>query len=395
MKTNREQTYEEYDRLLRKKWNTDYKNGKIKLGNITPNRSGNKTNNEIKNRQVIINSNNEILVVETCLRCLVQKPITPKYYHSEYNNSGIDNIDKESGKEQICNSPTYGCRECSKIISQKKGKNIDEYRRILLKTYPLLSLEWYNSQKKNCAISNICLNEENNCAWRVSIQNNGLDKEHRPENCALIAYEFNVQEQNAIHNLIDCWIEAFSLILKELHDPSDTTENIEYFKKWYNNSPKDNGVTEPCQIIQNNKKIRNPKYSEQYNTKHLKAILNGLCDRCVKMDKRSKKREGKSISRLNNKLLFNKLMTQEMKCYYTGIPLSTDRDDWRYLSLERLDNTLHHSDDNCVFICRMFNTAGQLNKKKILKALLSQQHIQLSSDDINLINDKLENNLEI
>jgi hypothetical protein len=39
----------------------------------------------------------------------------------------------------------------------------------------------------------------------------------------------------------------------------------------------------------------------------------------------------------------------------------------------------------------MFNTAGQLNKQKILKALLSQRHIQLSSDDINLINHKLEN----
>jgi hypothetical protein len=87
------------------------------------------------------------------------------------------------------------------------------------------------------------------------------------------------------------------------------------------------------------------------------------------MDKISKKREGKSISRLNNKLLFNKLMTQEMKCYYTGIPLSTDRDDWRYFSLERLDNTLHHSDDNCVFICRMFNTAGQLNKKKNFESI--------------------------
>jgi hypothetical protein len=392
MKTNREQTFEEKDRLLKIKWNNDYKNGKIKLGNITPNRSGVKTNNEIKNRTIIINSNNEIEIIETCLRCNIPKPITPKYYNSEYNNSGINNIDKESGKEQICNSPTYGCRECSRIISKQKGKQIDEYRRILLKTYHFLSLEWYNSQKKKCAISNICLNEENNSEWRVSIQNNGLDKEHIPEKCVLIAYEFNVQQQNAIHNLIDCWIEAFTLLLKELHNTSDNTENIEYLKKWYNNSPKDNGITEPSQIInEDNKKIRNPKYSEQYNTKHLPAILNTLCDRYYKMDKKSIKRKEKNTSRLNKDLLFNKLIDQEMKCYYTGIPLSINRDNWRYFSLERLDNNLHHREDNCVFICRMFNTAGQLNKQKILKALLSQQHIQLSSDDINLINSKLEN----
>ena len=377
MKTNREQIYEEHDSSLRQKWNTDYKNGKIKLGNITPNRSGNKTNNEIKNRQVIINSNNEILVVENCLRCLVSKPITPKYYHSEYNNSGINNIDKESGKEQICNSPTYGCRECSKIISKQKGKKIHEYIRILLKKYHLLSLEWYNSQKKCCAISNICLVEENNCEWRVSIQNNGPNKEHNPESCCLIAYEFNVQQQNAIPNLIDCWKEAFLILQQEIRNPSDTTENIEYLKKWYYSRE------EPAQIKKNGKRANNPRY--------LKGILSGLCDRYVKMDKKSKKRnEKENITRLTKEILFDKLITQEMKCYYTGIPLSTERDNWNYFSLERLDNNLHHTNDNCVFICRMFNTAGQLNKKKILKALLSQQHIQLSSDDINLINDKLE-----
>jgi|688.fasta_scaffold235479_2 hypothetical protein len=391
MKPNREQAYEEDDKLLRKKWNTDYKNGKITIGNITPNRSGNKTNNEIKNRQVILNYNNEIEIVETCLRCNKEKPITPKYYHSEYNNSGINNIYKESGKEQFCNSQTYGCRECSKIISKQKGKQIDEYKRILLKPYPLLQLEWYNLQQKYCAISNLRLNEENNCDWRVSIQNNGSTKEHRPENCILIAYEFNVQEQYAIHNLIDCWKKAFSIIIQELRNNSDTRDIIEYVKKWYNNSPTDNGVTEPSQITnKDNQKIRNPEYSKQYNTKHFKAILNGLCDRYFKMDKKSIKRKDKNSSRLNSKILFNKLINQEMKCYYTGIPLSTDRDDWRYFSLERLDNILHHTEDNTVFICRMFNTAGQLNKKKILKALLSQQHIQLSSDDINLINNKLE-----
>lgn len=380
MKTNREQTYKEVDSLLRNKWNDDYKNGKIKLGNITPNRSGVKTNNEIKNRTLIINSNNEVEIVEKCLRCNIQKPITPIYYNTESKNSGINNIDRESGQEQICNSPTYGCRECSKIISKQKGKKIDEYIRILLKKYHLLSLEWYNSQKKCCAISNICLVEENNCEWRVSIQNNGPNKEHNPESCCLIAYEFNVQEQNAIHNLIDCWIKAFSIILQELHYPTDTTGIIEYVKKWYYSRE------EPAQIKKNGKRSNNPQY--------LKGILNGLCDRYVKMDKKSKKRnEKENITRLTKEILFDKLISQEMKCYYTGIPLSTERDTWNYFSLERLDNNLHHTNDNCVFICRMFNTAGQLNKKKILKALLSQQHIPLSSDDINLINNKLENNL--
>lgn len=390
MTTNRERKYKEDSILLRNKWNNDFNNNKIQLGNITPNRSGIKTNNSIKNRRIIQNSHGEIDIVETCLICNIEKPITPENFHEEFNNSGTNNILKESGKEQISNTPTYGCRTCSKKISQKKSKTKDEYIRILLKNYPDLNLEWYNLQSKKCAISNICLNEETNCDWRVSIQNNGLTKQHLPENCILIAYEFNVQEQNAIPNLINCWIEAFKCIIKELYNPSDTTESIECFKKWYNNSPIENGVTEPCQIIENGKKIRNPKYSKQYNTKHLKAILHGLCDRYFKMDEKSKKRK-MSSTRLNPELLFNKLINQEMKCYYTGVPLSTNRDDWRYFSLERLNNEIHHTDENCVFICRMFNTAGQLNQQKILKALLTQKYIQLSLEDINVINCKLEN----
>jgi hypothetical protein len=390
---NREKKYKEKDSLLKIKWNNDYKNGIIKLGNITSNLYGVKKNNKNKNRKIIINSNNEIEIVETCLRCNIPKPITPIYYNTEFKNSGISNIDKKSGTEQICNTPTYGCRECSKMIAIKKSLNIDEYRRILLKNYPLLSIEWYKSQKKICAISNIILNEKNNSEWRVSIQNNGINKDHSPENCILIAYEFNVQEQHAIINLKDCWVEAFGLILKELHHPSDTTQNIEILKKWYYNSPKDNGVIEPTQIIKNNKKIRNPKYSEQYNTKHLKAILNGLCDRYYKMDKRSVKRKEKNSSRLTKEILFNKLIKQKMKCYYTGLPLSTNRDSWGFFSLERLDNNLHHTEDNCVFICRMFNTAGQLNKEKIFKALLTQIHVKLSSEDKILIKNKLEKNL--
>ena len=40
--------YEEEDLLLRKKWNNDFENGKIPLGNITPERSGIKINNKKK-----------------------------------------------------------------------------------------------------------------------------------------------------------------------------------------------------------------------------------------------------------------------------------------------------------------------------------------------------------
>jgi hypothetical protein len=109
------------------------------------------------------------------------------------------------------------------------------------------------------------------------------------------------------------------------------------------------------------------------------------------MDKKSKRNPATSGICINKVQLFEKLITQNFKCYYTGIPFSQDRDNWRYFSLERLDNTLNHTDKNSVFICRMFNTAGQLNRKKILTALLSQIHIPLSIEDKNIINTELQN----
>lgn len=389
--TDRQKKYEEEDLLLRKKWNNDFENGKIPLGNITPERSGIKINNKKKNKQVIENANNEIEIIETCMRCNEAKPITPLYFHTEFNNSGIGNIEKNSGKEQISNTPTYGCRECARKISQNKSKTIDEYIRILLKPYPELKKEWYNNLPNICEISNIQLNEQNNVDWRVSIQNNGKTKVHLPETCCKIAYEFNVQEHNAIKNLIDCWKEAFGYIIKELHEPTNTTELIQQVNNWWNNSPKENGVNLPSQIIENGVKKRNPEYSKQYNSKHLPAIISDLLFRYKKMDKKSKRNPTTSGICINKIQLFEKLIKQNFMCYYTGIPFSQDRDNWRYFSLERLNNTLNHTDENSVFICRMFNTAGQLNRKKILTALLSQIHISLSIEDKDIINTELQN----
>ena len=116
-----------------------------------------------------------------------------------------------------------------------------------------------------------------------------------------------------------------------------------------------------------------------------------LVNRYKEMDKKSKRNpETSGVCVYKPQQLFDKLIKQDFKCYYTGIPFSKDRDNWRYFSLERLDNTLNHTNENSAFICRMFNTAGQLNRKKILTALLSQIHIPLSIDIRNKIDTEIE-----
>lgn len=380
-KTDTEIKFETEDNELRKKWKKDYDSGILKLGN-TLFRGGPKKNYENKNRMVKLDEDNNPIITEKCMKCNEILILSPLYFNIEFKNSGIDNINKKSGMEQFCNTPSYGCRDCSKKMAVDKSKNKNEYIRILLKPYKKLNKEWYNKIPNICSISNLPLNEQHNVEWSVSIQNNNkLNKEHLPEYCCKIAYEFNVQEQNAIPDLIECWKLVFISFSQELINPTNTIELIEEIKQWWNNTPIQNGVNAPTQINKNNKKITNPEYSSQMQKKHLPCILGDLRSRYIKNDKRSKRdpeKAGECLLTITE--LYNKLIEQKGKCYYTDIPFSLKRDTWNYFSLERIDNSKNHTYDNTKFICRIFNTAGQLNRSKIIKALLSQKLVEISNE---------------
>jgi hypothetical protein len=106
-------------------------------------------------------------------------------------------------------------------------------------------------------------------------------------------------------------------------------------------------------------------------------------------DKNSKRNPNIDPCNITVKNMYQKMVNQAFKCHYTGIPFSLNRDTWNYFSVERLDNSKNHTVDNSVFICRLFNTKGQLNRTKILTALLSQQHVALSDEQRYKIQEKL------
>ena len=137
------------------------------------------------------------------------------------------------------------------------------------------------------------------------------------------------------------------------------------------------------------KKKTNPEYSKQCQTFHLKRILRDMLNNYTHQDKVSKRNPIIDPFDLTVENIYQKMVDQNCKCHYTGIPFSLNRDTWNYFSIERLDNSKNHTVDNCVFICRLFNTAGQLNKSKILTALLSQQHVALSDEQRHKIQEKL------
>lgn len=343
-----------------------------------------------KNRRVHVNgcSSYGIMcgnkcVYERCVRCGIEFPLTPLYFPIEKAGSKITNVERESGKEVVSNSPNSGCRECQKKVSMHRSQTSDEYIRVLLKSYPMLTKEWFISQSKRCYISNLPLFEgqKENVNWTISVQNNKPGEEHTPENCCLIAREFNVQQQDAIPDLLEAWKDAFKTMINEITNPSCDEELLSKFKIRYNNDPSKNGVTAPCQVINSDgKKKTNPEYSKQCQIFHLKRILRDMLNNYKRQDKVSKRNPTIQPFDLTVENIYQKMVDQNCKCYYSGIRFSLNRDIWNYFSIERLDNSKNHTVDNCVFVCRLFNTAGQLNRMKILTALLSQQHITLSDE---------------
>lgn len=72
--------------------------------------------------------------------------------------------------------------------------------------------------------------------------------------------------------------------------------------------------------------------------------------------------------------VLNMLKQQHGRCYYSGVPLEYKQlhTDWR-LSIERLDNSIGYTKENCVLIAIEFNTADQSRNKAICKVFGTPQ----------------------
>lgn len=358
------------DLQYKEKWQKSYEDGTLVVGQIFRIKS---KHNVAKNRRAIL-VDGQILVVETCNICFKEKPMTPAYYNSDHRS---DNMLQKSGHENM----RTGCNICAANRMKKVNSTPYAYVRRLLHNYKNLSLNWYIGLSKHCSISNIEPVEIPNADWRASIQNNGPTQEHFTEHCTKICYEFNVSQRNAIEDLLGAWIECFQEFLSELREPTDTTELVSEFQKWWSNTPKENGVTAPRTIYVEMKSKKNLLYEQQKSLNHLRSLLHIKRSNHLRHDKESKRDPGTAGECLTVEQIFLKIIEQKCRCFYTGISFSRDRDNWRHFSLERLDNSQNHTVENTVVVCRMFNTSGQLNRRKILTALLSQIHVPLTEED--------------
>ena len=376
------------------------------------------TNGFIYDDQVII-PDGQKAVYETCVCCGKEYPLTCKYFHTEYAGHKKDNIERESGKELVSNSSYAGCILCSKKVSEERSKKTDEIMRLMIKqNNGDLTIEWLEQQLKKqnnrCYITKLPITLERGFYYSASVQNNGEGNIHYQINCVVIMQCLQVQE-HSIKNLKDAWEHILLIMKKEKEYPSDTTQFLQELDIKFSNTPEQNGVTAPTQIYEDDvgscchivkgkkckricvksktvcllhlskeekkelddnpelkkqvtgiKKKINPEYSSQSANLHLPQIIRHQVERYYAIDHRSKGRKDKStIKKLEPGDILKKIHTQKGRCYISGVPFSFNRNDPNYWSLERLDNSQHHTIENTVLVCRIMNGRTQLTEEII------------------------------
>jgi hypothetical protein len=409
---------EEYKDQLLHKWNNDRD---IKCGKVPPSK-GNKGGG--KNRE-IINISDTYYVMDKCIICKKQIPI---YFFLKQNNKRSKNpLEVVSGYES-CDTK---CILCSRKVAKDRGKEEKEIiRQMIKKDNGDLTNEWLKQQliiqNNRCHITNLPITLERGYYNTASVQNNKDGKIHYQEHCVLIMQCIQVQE-HGIKDLKEAWKQVLHMMKYE--SDTDTTDFLKELDTKYKNTPEQNGVTAPTQIhednvgicefiltklngnnkpnknagkkcnricvknkstcllhlskedkkiIKNDPEFRktvtnikskiNPEYSAQCMKLHLPRILDDLVNRYYASDKRSKGRQNKAdIIKLKPSDIVKKLHEQKGRCYLSGVKFSFERNNPNYWSLERLDNTKHHTIENTVLICRIMNGATQLTKDIIQK----------------------------
>lgn len=345
------------------------------------------TNNDvvINDKRKIIIIENDPIVIELCKKCNEWKPLYDYYLRNNYLNV-------ESSKESINNDEKNPCHDCSKLTRKEKMNNNPEaYIIRLLYNYPKLTKEWYKEQiKKNgglfSSIIGVPLTESSSGCWQVSIQNNRRDLEHLPENCEIISLEENIPQHNAIPDLKIAFTELFTDIIKQLKEPDDKQTIENHSKLWeerYKLSPYDSGIKIKSR---ENGKI-SKEYDRELQQKHLKSMFTCDAKAAYARDKNSK-RELNEKDRIYGEDVFNIGQKQKWRCFKSGVKLSMNRNSWNYPSLERLDNSLNHTIQNTVLICRLLNSndQAQWTTQKINYALKYQKLVCVPKEILENIN---------
>ncbi len=273
--------------------------------------------------------------------------------------------------------------------SRSKGQK-DKIKRVCELTYDDI-LEIYNNQEGKCYYSGIKLEIKRLSNWQCSPERLNQSNGYTKDNTKLICLEFNIGQRQWTPEKI----KKIKLLIEskvDMNELSNIIENAKFIKK---------GDTMRKQTIANDNIIyyqcakclvflSDDKYT--YSNNNGKPRLSSYCIDCQKIHREeyngslrgfilrklgNAKLAGRRKSDKRNNTckefnltfddICNMIIKQNGRCYYSGIPLIyKPNSDWM-CSIERIDNKLGYTNENCVLVCVEFNSSDhtQLTTNKI------------------------------
>lgn len=278
------------------------------------------------------------------------------------------------------------CKSCAKNQEQARRNTLQGFMYSLLKnaknthkvreskgrqmgaftlTIDHLLAKW-KSQEGKCSYSGVLMYFDNVCNYKCSLERINNSISYTDENTVLIIQELNTMKKQITPEL-----------LKMLLNPDeDAHPQIDRIKQGL--IPPQTGKRKPntypqseldgvlwckfCSTFQALKLFRegyqcNGCYKcRNENQKERRTKINV---KLVDMLESTKRRNGTSLSLQN---LYDKLLKQQGKCFYSGKNLSFDGRDHFHISLERLNSRLGYLDENTVLICEELNSPDQTSR---------------------------------
>ena len=246
----------------------------------------------------------------------------------------------------------------------------------------------YENQNKCCAYSNIPLGFTKFGDWKITIERVNISNNYTIDNVILTCIEF----QSGFRPWNKPKWHDFCLNYYKYQEPLNSIEMNEIEKQYQTALQKcfskDDNYKKITKFVNEEKKEKKCHKCEEI--KHIdndftkSGLKSHICKECISAINRTKKEilrsrlvillnssKHNTITRKNKKtsskrkdlthtLTFTELLdmwkSQNGRCYYSNYPMNMIND--YQISLERKDNKLGYTKENCVLICLEFNVGG-------------------------------------
>ncbi len=383
----RKAAMEELDRLFKQRWKDEFIRINGNFEHLPTVKYGSRT------RLIVPDEECGWRVEEQCAKCLEYRPVTPLWYEPDYHKKTIEEYLAfyQPGCEALCNSKAKPCKECM------RNRSGEAYFRRLASLYKQIPLSWFVETYENLMTGPItgipkkyilaqanqflCVSVHDMARLHRKEYGTKLKQEtHQSETCCLDLFIANVQQLDRVDDLTQAWLAMYQyaiFIADHPHEYQNSVDsNISFHRKWYENSPKENGVTA-------NRSKTPLLYKSQTQQFHLPAIFTRMASRQRDLDRRDRDTVGKNNGREYAKVFFE----NNTKCAITGIPLSIRKNLWTDVTFDRIDNTRPHDTTNVrpvIWLLQITarNVEHVLTAKSFAHMVLIQQRIPISHESI-------------